>query len=199
MNRKDRKQQKKKQRQERIRRQKHFRHFGGGSMAFTDGSPEFESDTEGAEWVEAAQADTDERFQRIDAIIGDSLHSSLGAAVRVYCDYLRKSLVLPCEVTGSEDFRWEEYYVIGPGKKAEHARLRRAQPSYLDRYELLAIEHGPVSVWMLFAGDDIAAHVRRISDGKEFVLGLSELKSVGRQSPNAQLLDDFSVFLVNSR
>ena len=40
--------------------------------------------------------------------------------------------------------------------------------------------------------------VRRISAGKEFVLGLSELEATDDTSPNAQMLDDYSVWFVNS-
>jgi len=106
---------------------------------------------------------------------------------------------LPCEVSGVEDFRWEEYYVLGPGSQKEYARLRQEQPSYRDRFDLFKIELGPISEWMLFEGEDIAAYVRRKSDKKEFILGLAELKAVDKKSSNYQLLDDFAVFLVNNR
>jgi hypothetical protein len=52
---------------------------------------------------------------------------------------------------------------------------------------------------MLFGGEDIAAQVRRKSDGKEFYLGLSELEAVDSRSPNYQLLDDYVVWFVNYR
>jgi hypothetical protein len=58
---------------------------------------------------------------------------------------------------------------------------------------------GVYSEWMLWPVEDIAAHVRRQSDGKEFVLGLAELKAVDESSPNHDLLDDYSVFFVNYR
>ena len=44
---------------------------------------------------------------------------------------------------------------------------------------------------------DLAAHVRRISDGKEFRLGLSEIKAVAKGSPNHLLLDDYAIWFVN--
>ena len=191
MNKKDRKQRKKKQRQERLRREKHLRHYGGGRTV--------ETDTEESPWDAADPEETDEQFRRIDAILGDSIERGLRAAVGVYFEYLKKSLVLPCEVTGAEDFRWEEYYVIGPGSRAEHARLRQRQPSYMDHYQLTGIELDEISEWMLIEGDDLAAHVIRVSDNKPFVLGLAELKAVDKGSPNYQLLDDFGVFLVNYR
>jgi len=141
----------------------------------------------------------DEQDQRIEAILGDFEDLDVGECVTRFYEHLTKNLQLPCDVTGIEDFRWEEFYVIGPGDPEEHARLRKTQPSYEDIYELLGIEKDVCSEWMLFSGDDLGAHVRRKSDGKEFYLGLAELEAVDKDSLNYQLLDDFSVFLVNNR
>jgi hypothetical protein len=52
---------------------------------------------------------------------------------------------------------------------------------------------------MMFYGEDLAAHVRRKPDGKEFYLGLAELKAVTRKSKNYQLLHDYAVWFVNNR
>ncbi len=103
----------------------------------------------------------DEQFERIEEIIGAGEDFELGAAVEKYCAHLRQHLILPCEVTGMEDFNWEEFYVIGPRSRREYDELQKTQPSYRDRYDLKEIEYGPVSRWMLFGGDDIAAQVRR--------------------------------------
>ena len=130
---------------------------------------------------------------------GGATGRTFDESVKIFYEHLRRSLTLPCEVTGSEDFRWEEFYVIGPGKPGEYKRLRKTQPSYQDVYELLSFHLGPVSEWMLFAGEDIAAAMRRKSDKKKFTLGLAELEAVDEQSPNYQLLHDYSVFFVNSR
>ncbi len=192
MNRKDRKQKKKKERQERLRQQKHVRHFGEPLVETWEDVP---PDEEGSD----EPPGSDEQTRRIDAILGESLDRDFEEQRAAFFRHLQQALVLPCEVTGSEDFRWDEYYIFGPGGRAEHGRLRRYQPSYMDRYELTGIELDEESEWMLFAGDDVAAHVRRLSDNQEFVLGLAELKAVDRRSPNYQLLDDFGVFVVNNR
>jgi hypothetical protein len=102
-------------------------------------------------------------------------------------------------VTGIEDFRWEAYYVIGPGDPKEHESLRNNQPSYKDTFELLAIEKDVFSEWMMFHGEDLAGHVRRKTDGKEFHLGLAEIEVVDKNSRNYQLLDDYAVWFVNNR
>jgi hypothetical protein len=119
-------------------------------------------------------------------------------AVEVLQAHLRANLRLPCEVRGSEDFQWEERYVIGGLSPGEYRRLKKTQPSYTDRMQLLDVGGEDRSGWMMFE-DDIPAHVRRISDGKLFILGLAELKATDRKSPNYQLLDDYAVWFVNSR
>ncbi|HQX49483.1 MAG TPA: hypothetical protein PLR25_06225 [Planctomycetaceae bacterium] len=141
----------------------------------------------------------DAQDARIEEIIGGDEEATFDECRDKFYDHLENSLKLPCDVTGSEDFRWEEYYVIGPGDPKEHERLRKNQPSYRDVFELLAIEDDVVSEWMMFRGEDVAGHVRRRSDGKEFHLGLAEIKAVDKKSKNYQLLDDYSVWLVNNR
>jgi len=142
---------------------------------------------------------TERQFQRIEAVLGGSQKLGFAEQVDTCFGHLQRALVLPCEVTGIEDFDWEEYYVLGPGDPKEYARLKKSQPSYRDRFELLAIERDVVSEWMLFAGEDIAAHVRRTTDGKEFHLGLAELKAVDKRSANYQVLDGYAVFFTNYR
>ena len=101
-------------------------------------------------------------------------------------------------MTGTEDFRWEEPYVLGGWNPQEYKRLKKTQPSYTDKYDLLDIEQGWRSEWMMFS-EDIVANVRRKSDGKQFDLGLAELRVTDEKSPNFQLLDDYAVWLVNNR
>ena len=72
-----------------------------------------------------------------------------------YLDHLKQHLALPYQLTGIEDFDWEEYDVIGPGSKAEHARLRKTRPSYMDTYDLLSFEDD------VDPDDGMMVHVRR--------------------------------------
>jgi len=141
--------------------------------------------------------DYDSLFARMNAIIGEG-EKDFGQAVDAIFEHLKSNLRLPCEVTGSEDFRWEEPYVIGGWSPAEYKKLKKTQPSYTDRYQLLGIERDDRSEWMMF-DEDIVARVQRISDNKIFLLGLAELEVKNKQSPNWQLLDDYAVWFVNSR
>lgn len=141
----------------------------------------------------------DAQESRIAAIVGGDDESTFDEGIEKFYDFLKSSLQLPCDVTGIEDFRWEEYYVIGPGDPREYERLRRTQPSYQDTFQLLAIERDVFSEWMMFHDEDIAGRVRRKSDGKEFYLGLAEIKAVNKKSKNYELLHDFAVWFVNNR
>ena len=136
-------------------------------------------------------------IERMESIVGDAGTDLETGVARLHA-HLKSTLQLPCEVIGSEDFNWEERYVVGGLDPREYKRLKKTQPSYTDCYELLEIMTDVRSPWMLFDGD-LAARVRRLSDGKSFVLGLSELEAVDRKSANAELLRDYSCWFVNSR
>ena len=141
----------------------------------------------------------DPQETRTEAIVGDLEDTDFSKGVEHFYAHLRRHLVLPCEVTGSEDFDWEEFYIIGPGKQAEYERLRQTQPSYRDRYDLLAIDIDADSEWMLYFDEDVGALCRRRSDGREFVLGLAELKATDPNHPNSQLIDDYRFYFANYR
>jgi hypothetical protein len=140
----------------------------------------------------------DEYQWRVEAIVGGVNDGTFEEALERFFQHLKTTFQLPCEVTGTEDFQWEEPYVIGGWSQKEYERLKKNQPSYTDRYDLLAIEQNEYSEWMLFS-EDIAAIVRRKRDGKEFVLGLAELRATDKKSNNFQLLDDYAKWLVNNR
>jgi len=143
--------------------------------------------------------DYDELDARVHKILGDEdEQADIGDSVNRYIDHLVDSLQLPCTVTGSEDFNWEEFYVIGPGAPDAYERLRVNAPSYQDHFDLLSIEKDVISEWMMF-DEDIVCHVRRQSDGKLFYLGLAEIEAVDKDSKNHQLLNDYAVWFVNNR
>jgi hypothetical protein len=136
---------------------------------------------------------------RIEAILGDDTAGDIDDCIEKLFDHLTRNLVLPCEVTGVEDFDWEEPYVVGGLSPSQYRELKKTQPSYRDVYTLLSIDLDTQSEWMLCPGEDIAAHVRRRSDNREFWLGLAELKAVDKGSANQQLLDDYGKWFFNSR
>ena len=109
-----------------------------------------------------------------------------------YLHYLRKNIEFPCIVTGLEDFPWEEKYVFGYGNKREYEKLKKDNPSYKDKFEILDFIEDED-----YNDEQIFVKAKRLSDQKEFILELDYLKAVDKKSKNYQLLDDYSVWYVN--
>ena len=138
-------------------------------------------------------SDYEEQEKRIASILGSNDVPSVNRkTLRMFRDYLKKNLELPCLLTGIEDFPWEERFVFGFGDKAEYERLKKTRPSYTDTFELLNIDEADPD-------DGIVAVVQRTSDRKEFSLPLADLEARVKESKNYQLLDDYSVWFVNYR
>lgn len=133
---------------------------------------------------------------RILAILGINKEKDAGVyenTLAKYMDYLKSDIEFPCQVTGIEDFEWEEFYVLGPGDKREYEKLKKTKPSYTDKYEILNFFSEPDDFY------GIIVRVKRLSDKKKFELPLADLKTVKKESPNIQLLHDYSVWFVNYR
>jgi hypothetical protein len=136
----------------------------------------------------------DQQEKRIIAILGTEKYGVTRATLKKYLRYLKQHVEFPCHLTGIEDFDWEEFYVLGPGSKREYEKLKETQPSYKDKFSLIDFVDN-LDDWE--AG--IFVVVRRESDRKKFVLPLADLKAINKKSQNYQLLDDYSVWFVNSR
>ncbi len=134
----------------------------------------------------------DDQDKRISAIFGSEIPDVTEESLEIYLAYLKQHLELPCQLTGIEDFDWEEYYVIGPGDKREYERLKKSKPSYTDTFDMISFDE--VEEWV-----GILVNVRRVSDKKKFTLPLAELEAINKKSKNYQLLDDYSVWFVNHR
>ena len=99
-------------------------------------------------------------------------------------------LQLPVKVTGREDFPWEEPYVLGGWSKTEYAKLKKSNPSYTDSFDLLELLPPEEN-------DDIQAKIKRVSDKKVFIIGLSWLQAEDEASKEFASLDDYGVWHAN--
>ena len=132
--------------------------------------------------------------ERIIAILGAKKLNVTKKTLNTYLESLKNHVESPCQITGIEDFGWEEPYVFGFGSKKEYEVLKKTQPSYKDKFNLIKFVDEIDDEY-----DGIFVHVQRISDKKKFILPLADLKSTDRKSKNYQLLDDYSVWFVNNR
>lgn len=129
----------------------------------------------------------DEQDKRIQDILGSNHDRNIQNALK-YFDYLKKAIKRPCHLTGSEDFPWEERYVLGGWDQKEYEELKKDNPSYKDEYELVELlepEDGD---------EEIFAKVKRMKDEKIFEIGLSWLKCTDSKHMNYQLINDYAVW-----
>ncbi len=111
--------------------------------------------------------------------------------IHFYEEYLAKSINYPCELTGIEDFDWEEFYILGPGSDDDYKRLKKTNPSYTDKFELISLQN-KIEEWK-----GIIANVMRKTDQRKFKIPLAELVPTDKKSKNFTLLIDYSVWFVN--
>ncbi len=131
--------------------------------------------------------------KRIESVFSKKIEdfSRRTETLEIYKSFLDKNLNFPVELTGIEDFNWEEFYVLGPGSAKEYEELKKTKPSYTDIFNMNHIENSLDEHYGLFA------QVTRLTDKKQFQIPLVDLKAVDVKSKNYQLLDDYSVWCVN--
>jgi hypothetical protein len=142
----------------------------------------------------AAMDKYEKQDRRIVGILGTKKLDVTRKTLSTYLKYLKNHVEIPCQLTGIEDFEWEEAYVFGFGSKREYEELRKTKPSYTDKFNLIDFINDIDDEY-----DGIFVNVQRLSDKKKFVLPLADLKSTDKKSKNYQLLDDYSVWFVNNR
>jgi hypothetical protein len=150
-----------------------------------------------ADMIRKSAENTRQQEERIAAIFGkEEVPKVTDETIAIYFDYLKQHLELPCRLTGIEDmgcFAWEERYRFLPERAEEYEERRKEESSYKDTYELLNFENEHDS----YAG--LIVKVKRVPGRKRFVLPLVDLKASDPQSPNYQLLHDYTVWVKNWR
>src|SRR5436190_39975 len=110
-------------------------------------------------------ASIDEQEQRIAAILAKGNLDVNPSTLKIYHKYLKQQVEIPCELTGMEDFDWEEFYVIGPGSQKEYEKLKQTRPSYTDKFNLIRFIEKIGN-----EGEGILVEVERVKDKKRFTL-----------------------------
>jgi len=135
----------------------------------------------------------DEIRKRISVILNADDERINDENLKTYFNYLKTKIVLPCIMTGMEDFSWEEPYLLGGWDEREYERLKKVKPSYTDIFNFLEFETE------FDDGLGLIVKVRRESDNKKFSLPLWDLKTTEEDSKNAELISDYSSWMTNYR
>ena len=96
-------------------------------------------------------------------------------------------------MTGAENFPWEEKYVFGGWSKKEYEELKKTQPSHTDKFEFIELLEDVDEMYGLLA------KVKRVTDKKQFVLPLWDLKCIDEHSESYELISDYSFWMTNYR
>ncbi len=142
------------------------------------------------------ELELDEQDMRVAKILGKADADVSGKTLKKYFKYLTEKLTASFELTGSENFSWEEPYIWGTRSQREYDRMKEAHASYKDKFELINLLDPDD------ADDDtygLMARVRRIKDAKNFTLPLCDLGAANEKAKYFQLLDDYSYWFVNNR
>lgn len=134
----------------------------------------------------------EQQERRIENILGKDLLKVSDESLEVFLNYLKKFIVKPCLLTGRDDFRWEEYYVIGPGDEKEYEELKKTRPSYTDTFEFLEFDDDYCNI-----EEGLFIWAKRVSDGKKFPFPLDELEAVDDRSKNYILFEDYGSWFAN--
>jgi hypothetical protein len=128
--------------------------------------------------------------QKLEKVLGNTNLEVNQNNLKKYLKYLKQNLTIPCLVKGIEEFEWEEYYTMGPGSKQEYRKLKKKQPSYIDKFNLLKLELDN----KLDTKDGILAVLERTKDNLNFTLPLADLQAVVEDSVDAELLEDYAMW-----
>lgn len=134
--------------------------------------------------------DVEEFEERVKKILGNNRIKVNPKTLNKYFKYLKENLELPCYLSGSEEFFWEEEYLYGPGKTKEYEELKKTNPSYTDVFILENFQ--PKFDEM----DGIMVDVKRASDNRKFTLPLAELEVSDENSPNYSFIEDYLVWFL---
>ena len=140
-----------------------------------------------------AKYSCDEEEERISEILNTDDATVNEENLDTYYMYLNENLKTPCILTGSEDFDWEEPYILGGWSKKEYEILKKTKPSYTDEFEFLKLVEG-YDDWK-----GIYASVKRLSDNKIFNIPLWDLKVVDANDSNFMIVSDHSSWMTNYR
>ena len=133
----------------------------------------------------------DEHEKRIAAILSTDDLSVTEEKQNVYLDYLQSNIQKQIILTGREDFTWEEKYLFGGWSKKEYEELKKTQASYTDKFEFIELLEDIDEMYGLLA------KVKRVTDKKQFILPLWDLKCINKNSKTYKLISDYSFWMTN--
>lgn len=126
----------------------------------------------------------DMQAERIKGILGKDCKRTAQNTSR-FLKFLKKNVKTPCLLTGTEEFEWERDFLADGWGGAEYEKMKVESPSFVDQFELEALAAPDAD------GEDIVACVKRLTDQKDFKIGLSLLEGLDFNDESYQFIDDY--------
>lgn len=108
-----------------------------------------------------------------------------------YLEYLQQKMIIPCNVTGREEFPWEQEYLRIPGKRREYEKLKKTKPSHSQLFQIVRLRDS------VSKNEGILVDVQRLNDKQTFILPLVDLEPIDESSPNNQFFEDYTLWFIN--
>lgn len=140
---------------------------------------------------EMGEIDLDEFKAKIQNILGTKNLEVNSKKLNRYLKFLKQEIQMPCYLTGNEEFMWEEDYLFGDGSQKEYENLKKTKPSYTDVFVLMQFAEKTSEL------DGVLVEVQRVSDQKIFILPLADLEITDENTPNYELVEDYSMWFLN--
>lgn len=142
-------------------------------------------------FIDTDDFDEDEFDGKIAAILNTEDIEVTEKNLKTYLTYLIQNMNIPCQVTPTDEFEWEEYYLYGAGSNKEYEKQKKTNPSYTDIFKLIRFEEEVTEE------EGIKVQVERCSDRRKFILPLCDLEGVDENLPNYEFLDDYVLWFIN--
>ena len=131
--------------------------------------------------------DMDMQTERIKGVLGNDCSRKPQNTLR-FLKFLQRNVKSSCMVTGIREFAWERAYLAEGWGGADYEAMKAHHPSFMDHFELQALVAPDAG------DDDIVACVKRVSDQKDFKIGLSLLEGMDFKDESFQFIDDYGAW-----
>jgi len=126
----------------------------------------------------------DMQAERIKGVLGKDCKRTVQNTLR-FLKFLQRNVKAPCLLTGTEEFEWERDFLAEGWGGAEYEKMKAERPSFVDQFELETLTAPDAD------GEDIVACVKRLTDQKDFKIGLSLLEGLDFNNESFQFIDDY--------
>ena len=135
---------------------------------------------------------------RVSQILGTNDLAVTSDSKKTYTTYLKSALSLPCQLVAAGEFEWEDFDEELGMDDFDFDEAGEQIPLSSDEFIFIKFCDEPedfVDGIENYEQSSVWIRVERTSDAAPFTMRLQDLKAADENSPNYQLIDDFSTWI----